>query len=424
MKNGYHVRSSWKQPAGLTNSTTRRLIVNAQHKNLLRVLARCMLVALLVTASAKAQNVSVTDYKVPVSRVDNLRIDLLSFNLTTEGKEVVHEQGEVGLVYRKFYSSLPFAYFIDALSSASYFRQFSFEGSERTGTYQANLDVQVQKYFRETNKFFYFVSPEILMRKGFGRPQTDVFLGLGYGRFINATALRKAVRIEDFLFEEGVISDFLSKDTMIALGQIIEKEAEYRNIYGDRDYQIFWYQDMSSEIDKTGLVTGGGNIGPIGIFRMREVLTQEQISDRFFGWDVNVGVQYQLQTRDEDIERSPPAMAVNIRYSRPISWRMQVNTDFKLDTPFKRDYFRREYNIRQNVDFIYEITNKIAFVTSNTLHINKKRDQDARFRYISNISFTFFVENRISLTAVEQISKEEGSPFRQSLLFALSYRLF
>ena len=424
MKNGYHVRSSWKQPAGLTNSTTRRLIVNAQHKNLLRVLARCMLVALLVTASAKAQNVSVTDYKVPVSRVDNLRIDLLSFNLTTEGKEVVHEQGEVGLVYRKFYSSLPFAYFIDALSSASYFRQFSFEGSERTGTYQANLDVQVQKYFRETNKFFYFVSPEILMRKGFGRPQTDVFLGLGYGRFINATALRKAVRIEDFLFEEGVISDFLSKDTMIALGQIIEKEAEYRNIYGDRDYQIFWYQDMSSEIDKTGLVTGGGNIGPIGIFRMREVLTQEQISDRFFGWDVNAGVQYQLQTRDEDIERSPPAMAVNIRYSRPISWRMQVNTDFKLDTPFKRDYFRREYNIRQNVDFIYEITNKIAFVTSNTFHINKKRDQDARFRYISNISFTFFVENKISLTAVEQISKEEGSPFRQSLLFALSYRLF
>ena len=96
---------------------------------------------------------------------------------------------------------------------------------------------------------------------------------------------------------------------------------------------------------------------------------------------------------------------------------MQVNTDFKLDTPFERDHFRREYNIRQNIDFIYEITNRIAFVTSNTLHINKKRDQDARFRYISNISFTFFVENSISLTAIEQISKEEGSSFRQSLLF-------
>lgn len=420
MKNGYQARSSWEQPAGLTNSTTRRLIMNAQY--LLKALVCCMLAAL--TAPAKAQNVSVTDYQVPVSRVDNLRIDVLSFNLTTEGKEVIHEQGEIGLVYKKFYSSLPFAYFIDALSSASYFRQFSFEDSERTGTYDMKFDVQVQKYFRETNKFFYFVSPEILMRKGFDRPETDVFIGLGYGRFINATALRKAVRIEDFLFEEGVISDFLPKDTMIALGQIIEKEDDYRNIYGDRTYRIYWYEDLSSEIDKTGLVTGGGNIGPIGILRMREVLKEERISDRFFGWDVNAGVQYQLQTRNKDIDRAPPALAINVRYSRPISWRMQVNTDFKLDTPFKRDYFRREYNISQNVDFIYEITNKIAFVSSNTLHINKKRDGDARFRHNSNISFTFFIENKISLTAIEQISKEEGSSFRQSLLFALSYRIF
>ena len=105
--------------------------MNTKRKNPFRVLARCMLVVLLVIASAEAQNVSVTDYKVPVSRVDNLRIDALSFNFTTEGKEVIHEEGRVGLVYRKFYSSLPFAYFIDALSSASYFRQFSFEGSER-----------------------------------------------------------------------------------------------------------------------------------------------------------------------------------------------------------------------------------------------------------------------------------------------------
>ena len=419
MKNSY-ARSSWGQSVGPTNSLTRRLLMNTQY--FLKALVCCMLTA--ITTSAKAQNVSVTDYKVPVSRVDNLRIDALSFNFTTEGTEVIHEQGEVGLVYKKFYSSLPFAYFIDALSSASYFRQFSFEDSERTGTYEMNLDIQVQKYFRETHKFFYFVSPDALMRKGFDRPQSDVIFGLGYGRFINATALRKAVRIEDFLFEEGVISDFLPKDTMIALGQIIEKENEYRNIYGDRTYLHYWYEDMSSEIDKTGLVTGGGNIGSIGLFRMREVLTQEQISDRFFGWDVNAGVQYQLQTRDKDMERPPAALAINVRYSRPISWRMQVNTDFKLDTPFKRDYFRREYNIRQNIDFIYEITNRIAFVSSNILHINKKRDQDARFRYISNISFTFFIENKISLTAIEQISKEEGLPFRQSLHFALSYRIF
>ena len=40
--------------------------MNTKRKNLLRVLARSMLVVLLVIASAaEAQNVSITDYKVP-----------------------------------------------------------------------------------------------------------------------------------------------------------------------------------------------------------------------------------------------------------------------------------------------------------------------------------------------------------------------
>ena len=66
MKNGYHVCLFWEQPAGLTNSLSRRLLMNAQY--LLKALACCTLAMLLITASAEAQNVSVTDYKVPVSR--------------------------------------------------------------------------------------------------------------------------------------------------------------------------------------------------------------------------------------------------------------------------------------------------------------------------------------------------------------------
>ena len=395
--------------------------MNAQRKisRPLSILARCMLAALLGATSAEAQNVSVTDYKVPVSRTDNLRINALSFNFTTVDDEIVTEEGNVGLVYKKFYSSLPFAYSIDAVGSASYFRKMA---GDRDGTYDFSIDTRVQKYFRETNEFFYSISPEILDRRGFDRPQIDVVVGLGYGRFINATALRKAVRIEEFLFREGVISDRMPKDTMIALGQMIEKEAEYRDLYGDRSYQNYWYEDMTNEINKTGLVTGGGNIGPIGILRMREVLTQEQISDRFFGWDTNVGLQYQILTRAKEIERPPLALAVNLRYSRPISWRMQINTRFTFDTPFSD--FGRAYNARQNVDFIYEITNRIAFVTSNTFHITKKEQEKVRMGYVSNISFTFFVENKISLSIIEQLSKNEGAPFRQSFHLGLSYRIF
>ena len=61
------------------------------------------------------------------------------------------------------------------------------------------------------------------------RPGLDATIVVGWGRFINATALRKAVRIEDFLLEEGVISERLPKESMIDSGHIIEKEAEYRH---------------------------------------------------------------------------------------------------------------------------------------------------------------------------------------------------
>ena len=61
------------------------------------------------------------------------------------------------------------------------------------------------------------------------RPGLDATIVAGWGRFINATALRKAVRIEDFLLEEGVISERLPKESMIDSGHIIEKEAEYRH---------------------------------------------------------------------------------------------------------------------------------------------------------------------------------------------------
>ncbi|MDP6040374.1 MAG: hypothetical protein QGG64_17615 [Candidatus Latescibacteria bacterium] len=385
----------------------------------LRTLARSLIAALLLTTSAYAQNVSVTDYSVPVSRGDNLRIDGLSFNYTTEGGDIINERGDAGLIYKKFYSSLPTAYFFDLLGSASYNREPS---GNRTGTFAMDFDVQIQRYFRETNKFFYSLSPDVLVRKGFDQPQVDVILGLGYGRFINATALRKAVRIEDFLMKEGVIEDHMPKDTMIELGHIIEKEDEYRDLYDERSYQSYWYEDMSNEINKTGLVLSR-NLGPIGILRMREVLTQEQINDRFFGWDINAGAQFQALTSLKGENRRPTAMAINLRYSRPVSWSTQINTDLKFDTPFNDD-FGREYNVTQKIDFIYEITNKIAFTTTNTFRMTKTRLRDAKLSLASTNSFTLFIENKISLTAIEQLSKAEGAPSRQSFNIALNYRIF
>lgn len=384
----------------------------------IRTLAQCGLLFAALLSPTWAQNVSVTDYSVPVSQSTNLRIDGLRFNYVTDGDDVLVESGDAGIVYKKFYNSLPYAYSFDFLGSASYNREPS---GNRTGTFSSDFKMQVQKYFKDTNKFFYSFSPNVQYRKSFDRPQTNVTVGLGYGRFIDATALRKAVRIEDFLFKEGILADLLPKDTMVELGHIIDKEDEYRDLYDDRSYQNYWYEDMSNEITKTGLVLD--KIGAIGLLRMREVLTQETINDRFFGWDVNMGVQMEVLTAEEGEKREDPAMAFNLRYSRPINWSTQVNTDFQFDTPFNGD-FGREYTMTQNIDFIYEITNRIAFTTANTIRLSKQRLTDAKLRVNSSINFNFFIENKVVFSASEQFAKAEGEPFRQSFSITLSYRIF
>mgnify|MGYP000380320936 CR=1 FL=1 len=82
---------------------------------------------------------------------------------------------------------------------ASYNREPS---GNRKGTFSTDFQMQVQKYFKDTNKFFYSFSPSVQYRKDFDQPQTFVTVSLGYGRFIDATPLRKAVRIEEFLYRE------------------------------------------------------------------------------------------------------------------------------------------------------------------------------------------------------------------------------
>ena len=380
----------------------------------------CLLAAVAATASpASAQNVSVTDYKVPVSRADNLRIDALSFNYVTEGEEEIVKSGNLGVVYKKFYESLPFAYKINLNGIASFSKDNLQD--KLTGDFRTTLSAELQKYARAEGNVFVFGGSTFDADDDSDRPSMDLTVGFGYGRFINATPLRKAVRIEDFLLKEGIISDHLPKETMITLGQTIEKEQEYQDLYGDRAYLNYWYEDMGNEITKSGLVLG--SIGPIGVLRMQEVIAQERINDRFYGWEATAGVKFEAITPRKGQVRRDPAMSIGLRYSRPVSWRTQVNTDLKLDTPFS-ERFGRSYILEQETDFVYEITNRISFTVFHTFRVDKVQGQDARYRTNLLSAFNFFLENKVNLATSWQVTKFEGDPLRQSINLALSYRIF
>lgn len=376
------------------------------------------LVLFLPISAAQAQNVSVTDYSVPVSRADNLRIDAFNLNYVTEGNEAVVQSGNLGIVYKKFYESLPFAYSIDFIGSSAFRKDI--QTDELVTDYTTDLVTRLKRYPREDRNYFFFGDTDLDFNDQFDRPSIDMTIGLGYGRFINATALRKAVRIEDFFLHEGIIDDHLPKDTMIELGHIIETEEEYKDLYGDR-YQNYWFEDMTNEIQKSGQVLG--SIGAIGVLRIDEVLFKERINERFYGWEATAGVNFEVLTETENRGRRDPAMSLRFRYSRPVSWSTQINTDFRIDSPFSSD-FGRIYNLRQTLDFIYEISNKINFTAAHLFRADKARGSDVKLSTTVSFAFSFFIENKINLTAFEQITTVEGEPFRQSFNVGLSYRIF
>lgn len=376
------------------------------------------LVGLISSGETLAQNVSVRDYSVPVSRANNLRIDALSFNYQTVGDSVVSQTGDLVVVYKKFYESLPFAYSVDLRGSTSFRKDPIL--NKLVGDAEANLLSRIKKYRRDEGSFFMFGDTDLDLNEDFDRPALKFTIGFGFGRFINATALRKAVRIEDFLLEEGIISERMQKETMIDLGHIVEKEDEYRDLYGSR-YQNYWYEDMQNEVQKSGKVLG--SIGAIGVLRMQEVLERERINERFYGWDISAGVQLEAFTPFKREPRDDPAFSLGVRYSRPISWSAQFNTDIDINTPFTGSFGRR-YDLAAQTDFIYEISNRINYTLVNLFSLTKNEGEPARHDNILSTGFTFFIENKINLTTAGVIRRDDRDPWRLSFALGLSSRIF
>ena len=367
----------------------------------------------MTSQGAFSQNLLIKDYKVPVTSAKSFLIDL-NYNYATIGKEETANQGKMGTVYKTFYESLTYGRSLDLVWSRSQ--------NKDTNDYSTDLDGRLKKFIWPDRRFFGSVNLNGAYFKGYDRPAFNVTVGAGFGRFINATALAKAVRIEDFLLASGQFYDDLPAETMIQLGQIIERQGEYKDRYGDV-YKRFWYDDMTTSI-KASQMLKGDEINAEGILRMDEVLFREKISDRFYGWDVTLGAKVELLTPEASIDRATPAADVTARYSRPISWRSQFNERFTINSPMGDNFFRT-YNLTSASDFSYEVTNRIDFVL-NYLLKSEKRSQEADVLTSNTVTilFLFFLENQVNFTTSIQLDKSSETKLRQNFVMTLNYRVF
>lgn len=371
-------------------------------------------IALLITSpNAFSQNLLIKDYKVPVSSAHSFLIDF-NYNYASDGKETTSNHGRIGTVYNTFYESLTYGYSFDLVWAASRER--------RSNDYNADIDWRLRRYIWPHRKFFGSVNPHSAYLKGYERPTLDVTIGFGFGRFINATPLAKAVRIEDFLLFSEQLHDDLPAETMVKLGQIIEKRGEYRTRFREA-FKRFWYDDMAGIIKDSNMLIGE-EIDAVGILRMDEVLFRENFSDRFYGWDVTLGAKLELLTSKSSEKRVAPAADITARYSLPINWRAQLNERFTANSQIGGN-FLKTYNVISAVDFSYEVTNRIDFVTRHLLNVEKRsKDGDTQLSNSLKLLFVFFIENKVNLTTSIELEKREKTKLEQNYLMTLNYRVF
>jgi hypothetical protein len=336
------------------------------------------------------QNVTVSDYDVPISKATILRLNG-TYNWSQSSNDtltiVTANNAAATLTLRSFYSSLPFAWFfdVDATGGKSY----------SDWTHDITIKPSIRKYIWDDKDWFGFAALYARHANTFKQIESDVQVGGGYGRYINATALAKAVRIEEHLIKEGVVRDHMSKETMIKIANIIDRESEFQGVYG-ATYEKEWYEAIEKEIKDSGLLVGN-SLGAIGILRMQEVLKgiNEIVNPRYYGWDLNLGVLFNLSKRDKSPTDSP-ALAVSGEFSYPIGWSQQVDASASVNTPVDSTFFK-QVGITAGINYLYEFSNKINFVAGYTLNYIAPVGSNSYADHALTGSFVFYLENYINL---------------------------
>ena len=374
-----------------------------------------------ISSNVSAQNVSVTDYQVPVSAADRLLIDF-SMNHATSGSDALTSKGNIGGIYKRFYDSLPFGYSIDIIGSGLVDKNIVTD--EYNTNYQVNGDAGVKKYLMQNSvalkDLFGSVRASSNMLKDYDQPASSLTVGVGYGRFIEATDLAKAVRIEEFLIKEGELSDHLPKETILEISKIINREGEYRDKYGET-YEKEWYKDMETVMRESNLLKEGG-LDAIGILRIEEVLEREDIADRFYGWDVTLGSRFDITLPFTGQDRSPANLDVSASYARPIAWRWQVSERISMNTPF--DNFGTAFSSSLSSDISYELSNRIDVRLRHLLRLEKLEADDAKISHSLGASFIYYIENNLNLVVTEQITKAPEQDIISDFTVVLNYRVF
>jgi hypothetical protein len=379
-------------------------------------LALTICLGVAFATAAMAQTVSVRDYKTPVSRARSLFGDL-RYTYERADTTTLANDGRVGLSYDLFYESLPFAYSLTALGEWSR----AWVEDEFDTAYSVDATARAKAYASRTHDLFAAFTADESVTRGDDRPATNVTLAVGWGRFIDATALRKAVRIDTYFVDEGVTTARMPRESLLAIAHIIESKRAYRQDHGADTYRKYWFGAIEAAAAASGVLAGDG-IGAAGAFRVEEVLFRENIGDRFYGFEFASGVRHDLTSPDSTADRIAPRVDVTARYARPIRWSTQIDARARLNAPLDSDV-GRVFDLDASAGYLYELTNRVDFRLEYAIDVHRPAvGADALLSHAVLPSFLLYLEDQLRLVATVRLIKPVHEEWRQEVALTLNYK--
>ncbi len=404
-----------------------KTIINRTIKNRFIALLICLVSSLPVSALA----IELTDYLDPNYQYHDAELGF-QFNMSDGNQDQVSYNGIGSLTYDMEYSTLPLKWDVSINADTDFSRGGDENDSSRKNLY-IDGDTTVKKYLGDYTGPFVYGGLVLGVRDLDGSddddPYAKVSAGLGYGRITNATPLMEAIRCIEDLTKYGLIAGDVSDDVYLKLSDIIARESEYISRYSRREYEKYWYEDIEVVLKEAGILRNE-TLGALGIIRIQDILTDEQVLKRKHGWETGVQLDYLIS--DYSGEDDDPGMGLFYEYAKPFGFKWQLIDRVEYSTILVDGEFGDSaHKISNSFEMNYEMSDKIDWENIWKLDIIWESDSDADDTYLNMVDtgLRFYLSNTIDAKAGIQLNhKDQGDnsddKVDSRLYFQMIYTIF
>lgn len=407
--------------------TTNEKVRRQQKKNRFIGLLFCLVTAMPVSALA----IELTDYLDPNYEYQDAELGL-QFNMSDGNQDQVSYNGIGSLKYEMEYSTLPLKWDVNLNADTDFSRGGDENDSSRKNLY-IDGDTTVKKYLGDYTGPFVYGGLIVGVRDLEGSEDDDPYVkfsaGLGYGRITNATPLMEAIRCIEDLTRYGLIAGEVKDEIYLKLADIIAKESEYKSRYSKREYEKYWYEDMEIVLKEAGILRNE-TLGALGIIRIQDILTDEQVLKRKHGWEAGVQLDYLIS--DYSGEDDDPGMGIYYEYAKPYGLQWQLIDRVGYSTILVDGKFGdAAHKISNALELNYEMTDKIDWENIWKLDITWESESNSDDTYLNMVDtgLRFYLSNTIDAKAGLQLShKDQGDnpddKVDSRLYFQMIYTIF